>query len=160
VCQLVAVLGVVPDFRHFVTRRKIHGRNVILQSSRIAEYVRSCAYPPMPKLLKKLVGLSLPPAPSAKAHQYISSGHFCFSVEFSSTATPASNRQRHMNMSNNRAKTIRNDSPCRKIRLNLSFRPNPQATRLELPQAPHSNISNFIGAIPEYTCCNLGLTGA
>jgi len=154
-CQLVAVLGVVPDFRYFVTRREIYGRNVILQSSRVAEYVRSCAYPPMPKLLKELVGLSLPPAPSAKAHQYISSGHFCFSVEFSSKATPASNRQRHMNMSNNRAKAIRNDSSFPLIRLNLSFCPNSQATRLELQQAPHSKVSNFIGAIPGYTYRNL-----
>ena len=159
-CQLVAVLGVVPDFRYFVTRRKIHGRNVILQSSRVAEYVRSCAYPPVPKFLKKLVGLSLPPAPSAKAHQYISSSHFCFSVELSSTATPASNRQRHMNMSNNRAKVNRKDSFFRKIPLNLSICPYSQAMRLELPQAPHRNVSIFIDAIPEYTCCNLGLTGA
>ena len=135
-CQLVAILRVVPDFRHFVTRRKIHGRNVILQSSRVAEHGRSRAYPPMPKLLKKLVGLSLPPAPSAKAHQYISSSHFCFSVEFSSTATPTSNRQRHKNMSNNRAKAIRNDSSFRNIRLNLSFCTYSQATPLELPQAP------------------------
>ena len=159
-CQLVAVLGVVPDFRYFVTRRKIHGRNVILQSVLIAERGRSSAHLPMPNLLKTPVGLSFPPAPSAKAHQYISSSHFCFSVELSSTATPASNRQRHMNMSNNRAKVIRKDSFFRKTPLNLSICPYSQAMRLELPQAPHRNVSIFIDAIPEYTCCNLGLTGA
>ena len=81
-CQLVAILRVVPDFRYFVTRRKIYGRNVILQPGLIAERGRSSAHLPMPNLLKTPVGLSFPPAPSAKAHQYISSSHFCFSFEF------------------------------------------------------------------------------
>ena len=92
-CQLIAILRVVPDFTYFVTRRKIYGRNVIQQAGLIAERGRSSAYLPMPNLLKTLVGLPLPPAPSAKAHQYISSGHFRFSFEFASTAASISNHK-------------------------------------------------------------------
>ena len=92
-CQLVAILRVVPDFTYFVTRRKIYGRNVIQQAGLIAERGRSSADLPVPNLLKTLVGLPLPPAPSTKAHQYISSSHFCFSFEFASTVTSRSNHQ-------------------------------------------------------------------
>lgn len=67
-CQLIAILRVVPDFTYFVTRRKIYGRYVILQPGLIAERGRSSAHLPVPNLLKTLVGLPLPPAPSAKAH--------------------------------------------------------------------------------------------
>jgi hypothetical protein len=113
----------------------------------------------MPDLLEFLVGMSLPPAPSAKAHQNVSSSHFCLSVEFSSTAALPSNHRRHMNISNNRAKAIRNDSFFRNIPLNLSFYPSSQATRLELQQAPYSNISIFIGVYQDITAVVLGLTG-